>query len=154
MHDDIISLADVVAVEEYADLTRGRMRIHLLGAGDIAQMLILFPALRAVLRGDELDGQGLVRLAQEAPDAIPYLISCGCGMPGHAGMRAARNLNAADQMRLVRRIIDVSFPGGSSDFFEEVERLIPPVAPTPTPSEENAPELPDEIDSLEDLMRL
>lgn len=118
-------------------------------------MLILFPAIRAILRGEEVDAQSLIQLAQEAPDAIPYLISAGCGLPGSAGMRAARNLLAVDQVRLVSKIIDISFPEGSESFFDAVERLLPPIAPQSKqgadPAEE---ELPEEVASLEDLMRL
>ncbi|UFM66800.1 hypothetical protein LOS78_12775 [Paracoccus sp. MA] len=155
---DIVSLLDIAPLEFHAELSVGKVRVYRLGAGDIAQMFLIFPGIRAIF-SDRPAGPGeMVRLAQELPDAIPYLVSYACGLRGPDGIAAARNLPAADQMIVIEKVKEISLPEGGRDFFAAAERLLPqqaePGAGTKSrksPAKPAAP-VPDVAD-MADLMR-
>jgi hypothetical protein len=120
----VIKLTDLVQRIEYADISAGRIEIRPLGVGVIGKLFLQFPALLGAIDGDRIDAKTIASLAQSAPAAIPAIIAHGCGMPGPAGEKAVERLTPADQMTILAKIFEVSFPEGLASFFDSLGALM------------------------------
>lgn len=151
MSRNIISIEDLIGDEHYADLRSGSVKIRPLGVGEIAGMTLTWPGIGAVLRGSEVRAETLASISRDLPDAVPYMLSLSLGMGGWPGIPMVRRMSATDQMTVLNGMYDITFPDGVGPFFQEVDKLMPPVAP-PEARGNPEPEHPDEV-KLEDLQR-
>lgn len=128
------SLEDLLNGDETAgdhftvELSRGKMSIRGLGAGEIGALILRFPDLLDAAEGDNETLIGA--LTRNARGVVPALISLAADMPGERGEQAARRLSATDQVKAIAKIVELTFPEGIAGFLEEVQALAP-AAPEP-----------------------
>lgn len=118
------------------ELSRGRMSLRGLGAGEIGALILRFPDLIDAAEGGDADLIGA--LTRNARGVVPAIVAMAADMPGERGEEAARRLSATDQVKCVAKIVDLTFPEGIAGFLAEVQALAP-AEPEPDPDQ---PELP------------
>lgn len=126
-----IKLTDLVERKVFAETSQGDIEVGKLGLGEIAGIMLSFPGVaKAMSKKDGVsNAERMKHLANDAPEAIPFIIAAGCGMPGDRGRKAARRLSAQDQIIVLLEIFDVSFPEGLNGFLGVIERAADKVAP-------------------------
>ncbi len=145
-----VSIEDLIGDQHYADLPSGSIKIRPLGVGEIAGMVLMWPEIGAILRGDPVHPETLSAIARGMPEAVPYMISLSLGLGGLPGVPAVCRLSATDQMTILSRTLEVTFPSGTGPFFVLVDELLPPVAPAQMGTPYQKIRHPDQVD-LEDL---
>lgn len=126
-----IRLTDLVEPEAYAELSVGDLQVHKLGAGDIANILLKFPALLTVFESGKISPSTLPVLGDSAPEAVPTLVALAAGMPGKKGVTQAKILSATDQVKVIKKALEISMPGGIENFFDDLAQLMEGLAPVP-----------------------
>lgn len=121
---NVIKLTDLIQRIEYAEISAGRIEVRPLGVGVIGKLFLQHPALLGAIDGDRIDAKAIAGLAQSAPAAIPSIIAAGCGMPGPTGEKAVERLTPADQMTVLAKIFEISFPEGLASFFDSLGAIL------------------------------
>lgn len=116
-------LEDLVNTSNTVKLTKGETEVFGIGVGDIASILVRFPALQAVANGENADIMTILSVV--APEAVPIILSIGLGRPGKKGEALVKNLPPVDQVRVLRKVIELTFPDGIASFVQEIEAMVP-----------------------------
>lgn len=117
---EIVTLSDLLGVDEYVEISRGRIAARGLGVGEVLDLVARYPVLQ-VGDGLKISAPALI---SAAPSAVPEIIALACGMPGKAGQDAARRLSAPDQALIVEAVIERTMPDGPGPFVEILGRLL------------------------------
>lgn len=147
-----VLIEDLIGDQHYADLPSGSIKIRPLGVGEIAGMVLMWPEIGAILRGDPVHPETLSAIARGMPEAVPYILSLSLGLGGLPGVPAVCRLSATDQMTILSATLKITFPDGTGPFFKLVDELLPPVAPAKTGTPDQKPAHPDQVD-LADLQQ-
>lgn len=108
---DLTKLAPRTSV---CEISIGNVELTRLSVGDIAAVMIKFPAISSMLNGG---GINLSELASAAPEAIPYIIALGTKGKEEA-LDGVKSLSAEDQLKLIEAVFNNSFENGIASFFE------------------------------------
>lgn len=119
------SLLDIAALRASVPIMNGEAKVEVTGvtAEGLVYLLHEFHELRALFAGKGGDLQ-MEDLLQQSPVIVAAFLSAGCGTPGNKEAEAnARNLAVIDQMAILEKIWQVTFPKGLKDFLAALDRL-------------------------------
>ena len=118
---DIAPLTQIVTVRDHPIEVTG------VSAKGVAQLLLRFPELRALISGRDV---GLDQLLALGGDIVAAVIAAGCGQAGDEQAEAAAGrLGLDDQAELLAAIMALTMPQGIGPFVDKLARMgLKPVA--------------------------
>ncbi|MCX7344343.1 MAG: hypothetical protein NTU78_01140 [Alphaproteobacteria bacterium] len=112
---DIAPLTQTVLVRDHPIEVTG------VSAKGMAQLLLRFPELRALITGREV---GLDQLLALGGDIVAAVIAAGCGQVGDAQAEAAAGrLGLDDQAELLAAVMTLTMPQGIGPFVDKLARM-------------------------------
>lgn len=130
-----MKLEDLVLSGNTAQCSFGALEVRGLDLIELSWIFVRFPELGVLANGGDIDP--ITLMSRVAPDALPAIIAAGCDMSGEAGEEKARKISASDQLRIISKIVDLTFPDGIDAFGAEIEEVAPAdlqKAPAPSAS--------------------
>ena len=133
----MVGLLDIAPLTETVTVRDQPIEVTGVTAKGLAQLLLRFPELRALISGREV---GLDQLLALGGDIVAAVIAAGCGQAGEAQAEAAAGrLGLDDQAELLAAIMTLTMPQGLGPFVDKLARMgLKPVAGggsgTPEPS--------------------
>jgi hypothetical protein len=119
---DLLDIAPSTSVE-VVKIDGKRIVVHGLHGDAIASIVSRFPELGMLLGGGANIGP---RLIERFGNAIGPIIAAGCGHLGDEKYEQhAAKLLVEDQLKLLKAIIELTFPNGITSFVETVAALMP-----------------------------
>lgn len=119
------SLLDIAPAQASVTVRGQALEVHGVSAAGIAQLLVRFPELEALLSGKDvtLDTKGLVAIA---PRAVSVIIAAGTGHAGETEFEdaAEKNLTAGEQLEVLEAVIKLTMPEGVGPFVEKLLALV------------------------------
>lgn len=114
---------ELSTVEIILDAKSVDLDIAGLELSDVAGLLVRFPDLRSAVEGGGIDLASIIQ--DVVPDAVPIIISTACGTPGKKGEAKARSIGGHNQLKVLRKVVSLTFPEGLEAFMAEIEALAP-----------------------------
>lgn len=115
-------LKDLARVRRSVTVQGKSLMVTGLSAEAITDMLVRFPDLRRLFSGVSVEGDALMTVLGKA---VGPVIAAGLGSFGDAEEEAAAMaLPLADQVRLARATLEITFPEGIGPFVEEMAGLM------------------------------
>lgn len=136
----MVSLLDIAPATVGKTIGTGDAQVtvdlHGVSALGIAKLLGLFPQLRALMTGQEVEFSA-AQLATLAPEALAAIIALGAAPIADfdKASAAAAALALPDQLTLVQGVLEVTLPGGVGPFMERLAALADGLGVTVPPSE-------------------
>lgn len=120
----MITLLDIGDLTEEVEVAKIKITMRGLSAQDVLDFLIRFPALRVLFdKSTEKDKKKLTpdMLMAQAPQAIYEAIAMSTGVPKEKlkeGAEKVKNLAIGDQLKIVAKFFELTFPDGVGPFAE------------------------------------
>jgi hypothetical protein len=123
----MVGLLDIAPLTETVTVRDHSVEVTGVSAKGVAQLLLRFPELRALISGRDV---GLDQLLALGGDIIAAVIAAGCGMLGDERAEAAAGrLGLDDQAALLAAIMKLTMPQGIGPFVDKLTRMgLKPVA--------------------------
>ncbi len=123
----MVGLLDIAPLTQTVTIRDQQVEVTGVSAKGVAQLLLRFPELRALISGREV---GLDQLLALGGDIIAAIIAAGCGQAGDEGAEiAAGRLGLDDQAELLAAIMSLTMPQGLGPFVDKLARMgLKPVA--------------------------
>jgi hypothetical protein len=123
----MVGLLDIAPLTETVTVRDQSIEVTGVSAKGVAQLLLRFPELRALISGREV---GLEQLLALGGDIVAAVIAAGCGQAGDARAEAAAGyLGLDDQAELLAAIMKLTMPQGIGPFVDKLSRMgLNPVA--------------------------
>jgi hypothetical protein len=127
----MVGLLDIAPLTQTVTVRDQPIEVTGVSAKGVAQLLLRFPELRALISGRDV---GLDQLLALGGDIIAAVIAAGCGMPGDEQAEAtAGHLGLDDQAELLTAIMTLTMPQGIGPFVDKLARMgLNPVAGSDT----------------------
>jgi hypothetical protein len=117
----MVGLLDIAPLTQTITVRDHPIEVAGVSAKGVAQLLLRFPELRALISGREV---GLDQLLALGGDIIAAVIAAGCGVPGDERAEAAAGrLGLDDQAELLAAIMKLTMPQGIGPFVEKLARM-------------------------------
>ena len=117
----MVGLLDVAPLIQTVTIRDQPVEVTGVSARGVAQLLLRFPELRALISGREV---GLDQLLALGGDIIAAVIASGCGQAGDAQAEAAAGrLGLDDQVELLAAIMTLTMPQGLGPFVDRLARM-------------------------------
>ena len=123
----MVGLLDIAPLTQTVTVRDHPIEVTGVSANGLAQLLLRFPELRALISGRDV---GLDQLLALGGDIIAAIIAAGCGQAGDAEAEAAAGrLGLDDQAELLAAIMTLTMPQGIGPFVDKLSRMgLNPVA--------------------------
>jgi len=123
----MVGLLDIAPLIQTVTLRDHPIEVTGVSAKGLAQLLLHFPELRALISGRDVD---LDQLLELGGDVVAAVIAAGCGQAGDAQAEAAAGrLGLDDQAELLAAIMTLTMPQGVGPFVDKLARMgLKPVA--------------------------
>jgi hypothetical protein len=123
----MVGLLDIAPLTETVTIRDQPIEITGVSAKGVAQLLLRFPELRALISGRNV---GLDQLLALGGDIIAAIIAVGCNQAGDSQAEAAAGrLGLDDQAELLTAIMTLTMPQGLGPFVDKLSRMgLKPVA--------------------------
>ena len=123
----MVGLLDIAPLTETVTIRDQPIEVIGVSAKGVAQLLLRFPELRALISGREV---GLDQLLALGGDIVAAIVAAGCGQAGDAQAEAAAgHLGLDDQAELLAAIMKLTLPQGIGPFVDKLARMgLKPVA--------------------------
>ena len=117
----MVGLLDIAPLTKTVTVHDQPIEVTGVTAKGLAQLLLRFPELRALISGREV---GLDQLLALGGDVIAAIIAAGCGQAGDAQAEtAAGRLGLDDQAELLAAIMMLTMPQGLGPFVDKLARM-------------------------------
>lgn len=117
----MVGLLDIAPLTKTVTIRDQPIEVTGVSAKGLAQLLLRFPELRALISGREV---GLDQLLSLGGDIIAAIIAAGCGQAGDAQAEAAAGrLGLDDQAELLAAIMTLTMPQGLGPFVDRLARM-------------------------------
>jgi hypothetical protein len=123
----MVGLLDIAPLTETVTVRDQSIEVTGVSAKGVAQLLLRFPELRALISGRDV---GIDQLLALGGDIVAAVIAAGCGQAGDARAEAAAGyLGLDDQAELLAAIMKLTMPQGIGPFVDKLSRMgLNPVA--------------------------
>ena len=117
----MVGLLDIAPLTQTVTVRDHPIEVTGVSAKGVAQLLLRFPELRALISGRDV---GLDQLLALGGDIIAAVIAAGCGQAGDAQAEAAAGrLGLDDQAELLAAIMTLTMPQGIGPFVDKLARM-------------------------------
>ena len=117
----MVGLLDIAPLTRAVTVRDQPIEVTGVSAKGVAQLLLRFPELRALISGREV---GLDQLLALGGDIIAAVIAAGCGQAGDEPAEAAAGrLGLDDQAELLAAIMTLTMPQGLGPFVDKLARM-------------------------------
>ena len=117
----MVGLLDIAPLTQTVTVRDQPIEVTGVSAKGVAQLLLRFPELRALISGREV---GLDQLLALGGDIVAAVIAAGCGQAGDAQAEAAAGrLGLDDQAELLAAIMTLTMPQGIGPFVDKLARM-------------------------------
>jgi hypothetical protein len=117
----MVGLLDIAPLTQTVTIRDQPIEITGISAKGVAQLLLRFPELRALISGRDV---GFDQLLALGGDIIAAVIAAGCGQAGEAEAEAAAGrLSLDDQAELLAAIMTLTMPQGIGPFVDRLARM-------------------------------
>ena len=117
----MVGLLDIAPLTQTVTVRDQPIEVTGVSAKGVAQLLLRFPELRALISGREV---GLDQLLALGGDIVAAVIAAGCGQAGDAQAEAAAGrLGLDDQAELLAAIMTLTMPQGLGPFVDKLARM-------------------------------
>jgi hypothetical protein len=117
----MVGLLDIAPLTQTVTIRDQSIEITGVSAKGVAQLLLRFPELRALISGREV---GLDQLLALGGDIVAAVIAAGCGQVGdELAEAAAGHLGLDDQAELLTAIMKLTLPQGLGPFVDRLARM-------------------------------
>jgi hypothetical protein len=117
----MVGLLDIAPLTETVTVRDQPIEVTGVSAKGVAQLLLRFPELRALISGRDV---GLDQLLALGGDIIAAVIAAGCGQAGDERAEAAAGrLGLDDQAELLTAIMKLTMPQGIGPFVDKLARM-------------------------------
>jgi hypothetical protein len=117
----MVGLLDIAPLNQAVTIRNQPIEVTGVSVRGLAQLLLRFPELRALISGREV---GLDQLLALGGDIVAAVIAAGCGQAGEAeAEKAAGRLGLDDQAELLAAIMTLTMPQGLGPFVDKLARL-------------------------------
>ncbi len=123
----MVGLLDIAPLTQTVTVRDHQIEVTGITAKGLAQLLLRFPELRALISGRDV---GLDQLLALGGDIVAAVIAAGSGQADDAGAEAAAGrLGLDDQAELLTAIMKLTMPQGIGPFVDKLSRVgLNPVA--------------------------
>lgn len=117
----MVGLLEIAPLTQIVTVRDQPIEVTGVSAKGVAQLLLRFPELRALISGRQVGHDQLLALGG---DIIAAVIAAGCGHPGDELAEAASSrLGLDDQAELLAAIVKLTMPQGIGPFVDKLSRL-------------------------------
>lgn len=117
----MVSLLDIAPLIQTVTIRDHPIEVTGVSAKGLAQLLLRFPELRALISGREV---GLDQLLALGGDIVAAVIAAGCGQASDDRAEAAAGrLGLDDQAELLAAIMKLTMPQGIGPFVDKLSRM-------------------------------
>ncbi len=117
----MVGLLDIAPLIQTVTIRDHPIEVTGVSAKGVAQLLLRFPELRALISGRDV---GLDQLLALGGDIIAAVIAAGCGQAGdELAEAAAGRLGLDDQAELLAAIMALTMPQGLGPFVDKLARM-------------------------------
>lgn len=123
----MVDLLDIVgaAAPDFIMVRGQKLPVTGVPAVVVARILRDFPELQVALTEKSLEKVDVGGLAAKAPEEVSKFIAAGLGHYGEPDYEAAANkLSISEQLLIIAKIVEVTFPGGIGPFVESLANLV------------------------------
>jgi hypothetical protein len=126
-----VTLLDIAAMEvpDFIEVRGEKLFIPGVPFEIIARVLQDMPEIGKALASGNSASIDLGKMVQTAPQLVKVIIAAGTGNYGNAEYeKAANTFSASDQIKILRKIYEVTFPGGIGPFVNSLADVAAQVA--------------------------
>lgn len=117
----MVGLLDIAPLTQTVKIRDQPIEVTGVSAKGVAQLLLRFPELRALISGRDV---GLDQLLELGGDIVAAVIAAGCGQAGDREAEAAAGrLGLDDQAELLAAIMTLTMPQGIGPFVDKLARM-------------------------------